>query len=125
MVRFSEDDLSIANTAEEILKALQQARGGFALCGPLQQMLRWTVKAQGVALPDNIDELMGPDTRYGVDDLLDSCARLSYSQPVEQIIGYIHPNIAEAWHQEWDRQVTRSRTQRSGKYLEIQSLLNN
>ena len=115
---------SVPTVAKDFLYAMQETRSGFAVCGPLQQMYRLTLKSQGIPLPDDIDDHMGPDTRYDVDDLLDSCTRLSYTQPVEHIAAFFHPEIAEEWQQEWQKQSEQSREQKKARYLHIQSLLN-
>ena len=67
---------------------------------------------------------------YGIDDILDACTRLSYTQPLDQILLCIDPNIARDWAGEWQRQVvaalgqSRRGSSSGGRYLQIGNLLN-
>ena len=125
MVRYctEEDQESRDKAIRVCLDTLQQTRSGFGLCGPLQQMFRWTVQSNKIILPENIVSRMGSLNRYGVDDVLDACTRLDYSQPIEHIIGYLHPQIADTWHEEWRKQIDGPRRVSNAR-LEITSLLN-
>ena len=71
---------------------------------------------------------MGSFDRYVMDDILDACTRLSYRQPLDQILLGIDPEIAKEWAGEWHRQVTgqaRRGSTSSGRYMQIGNLLNN
>ena len=127
LLRYSKDEPPASKVAYFCLSILQEARAGFAICGPLQELFCRTVKEFGVPLPDNIDELMGAGARYGMDDILDAYTRLSYTPPYNQIVRYLHPSIADQWPDEWRKMISArpSRTESSsGKYLQISSLLN-
>ena len=73
---------------------------------------------------------MGSFDHYGVDDILDACTRLSYTQPIDQILLRIDPNIARDWPGQWQRQVvagfgqSRRGSNSSGRYMQIGNLLN-
>ena len=125
MVRYctEEDKESRGKAIRVCLETLQQTRSGFGLCGPLQQMFRLTVQTNNISLPENVVSGMGSLNRYGVDDILDACTRLDYSQPIELITGYLHPQIADTWHEEWRKQIDGPR-RASNARLEITSLLN-
>ena len=111
------------------LRTIQETRVGFSICGPLQELFRRTATECGVALPDYIQNLMGP-SNYTVDQILDACTRLSYTLPLDQALRHILPTVAHDWPDEWRRIIIApagpSRQQSSsGKYLQIGSLLNN
>ena len=127
LIRYSHRESLNTESIINVLEALQQTRPGFPVCGPLQQMFRATAEVYGIGLPGDVDESMGSMNRYGLDNLLDACTRLEYAQPTDQIVGYINPNIAEKWPEEWEKQIDRPRReqqQQSARYLEINSLLN-
>ena len=129
LVRHSPKEPPASLVVEVCLKTIQETRAGFAICGPLQELFRRTATECGVALPDYIDDLMGP-SKYTVDQILDACTRLSYTQPFDQVLRHILPTVADNWSDEWRRIIIApSRAPRrqssSGKYLQIGSLLNN
>lgn len=67
---------------------------------------------------------------YVMDDILDACTRLSYRQPIDQMLLRIDPEIAKDWPGEWQRQVVaavgqaRRGSTSSGRYMQIGNLLN-
>ncbi|KAL9116521.1 MAG: hypothetical protein Q9187_006954, partial [Circinaria calcarea] len=127
LIRYSRRETLQVEKIIYVLSMLQEARPGFPVCGPLQQMFRATAEAYGIKLPSDIDDHVGVMSRYGLDDLLDACTRLEYAQPTEQIVGYISPDIAKKWPEEWEKQIDMPRRQQqdpSARYLEINSLLN-
>ena len=136
MVRYSsgEDLVSRDKAIRVCLETLQHTRIGFGLCGPLQQMFRLTVNNHGIVLPGDMVRKMGSPNRYGLEDILDACTRLDYSQPIENILGYIDHQIADTWHEEWRNQIGEQIGQkvqnqtdeprRSTTRLEINALLN-
>lgn len=130
LVRHSPKEPPAPQVVHFCLGIMQQTRTGFAICGPLQELFRRTAVECGVDLPDSIDSIMGPVAHYTVDDILDACTRLSYTQPFDQILRHIYECIAEDWQSEWRRIIIAPggaprRQSSSGKYLQINSLLNN
>ena len=73
---------------------------------------------------------MGSFDHYVMDDILDACTRLSYTQPLDQILLRIDSEIAKEWPGEWHRQVVAASEQdrrgsgSSGRYMQIENLLN-
>lgn len=113
------------------LETLQANRPGFAICGPLQELFRKTAAECRIELPSNIRELMKPTQDYGIDDILDACARISYTQPTEQIVRYIDEAIAENWEKDWreiigetDAHPAQHSFADSGRVMHINWLLN-
>ncbi len=129
LVRYSPEQPPASTIVEYCLSTIKETRAGFAICGPLQELFRRTAVECGVELPDNIDDLMGP-FQYAVDQILDACTRLVYTQPFDQVLRHILSTIADDWSYEWRRIVmapgAAPRRQSSrGRYLPIDSLLNN
>lgn len=128
LVRHSPREPPATTVVEYCLSTIKETRAGFAICGPLQELFRRTAVECGVELPDNIEDLMGP-FQYAIDDILDACSRLTYSQPFDQILRHIFSTIADDWSQEWRRIIIAPRSgprrqSSSGMYLQINSLLN-
>ncbi|MCJ1478534.1 hypothetical protein MMC13_007214 [Lambiella insularis] len=127
LIQFSADDPPASDVVSFVSEVMQQNRNGFPLCGPLQQMFQQRAKKQGVEIrKDGTKGLAAPD-HYGVDSILDACTRLEYAQPVDQIRRYIDRSIGEHWQEEWNRQMSSSRTRRqsaSERSMHITSLLN-
>ena len=130
LVRFSPQDPPASDTVEFCLEVLQQTRAGFALCGPLQSLFCQTAEGCGVEFSDEMKATMGSFDHYGMDNILDACTRLSYTQPIDQILLRIDPEIAKDWPGEWQRQVVagtgqaRRGSSSSGRYMSIGNLLN-
>ena len=110
------------------LKVLGQNQKGFPVYGPLVQVFWTSAQEYGVELPDGMEYGgLNSGDRYGVDEILDACTRLSYAQPVDQINRYIDNAIGDQWHEEWTEQITQSRLRRQStteKTMQITSLLN-
>lgn len=127
-MRYSEKEVAAA-AAKTCLEILQTCRPGFEICGPLQQMFRDSADVYQVALPDNIEQLMGSPDQYGVDEMLDASSRLHYSQPSEQIGQYVDMNIGAEWGPEWQSLIVGRPRQRKtsgiGGRMLIDDMLNN
>lgn len=115
----------------EALKESADGRGGFAVCGPLQEMLRRCAVECGTPMPGNLGDLMVPGD-YGPDRLLDACTRLSYTQPMDQIVSNIDEEVAQTFAEEWrkfveglgDNESESSEKSVGEKSMKIGSLLN-
>jgi hypothetical protein len=92
-------------TLKFCLETLQQARAGFPLCGPLQFLFRQRAEECGVRIPEQLKELTESFSSYAMDDILDACTRLTYAEPLDQIVDNIDTNIAKDWSGEWEKQV--------------------
>ena len=71
-------------------------------------MFRRTAVEYNVSLPENIKELMSPDTPYGLDEILDTCTRLTYVQPTDHFTHNIEDSIGMEWPEEWERIMSSS-----------------
>lgn len=131
LIRYSPHEPPDSDVVEFCLGLLQQASGGFAICGPLQELYRRTAYECGVQLPANIETITGQLGNYGMDDILDACTRLDYKQPVDQSVRHIADNVAEEWPSTWEQVVNSPGRPSSAKKLStgerplrIKSLLN-
>ena len=130
LIRFSPRDPPASDTVEFCLEVLQQNSSGFALCGPLQSLFCQTAEECGVQLLDETRAVMGLYDHFVMDDILDACTRLTYRQPIDQILLRIDPEIANDWPGEWQRQVVvaigqaRRASSFSGRYMQIGNVLN-
>ena len=117
------------------LEMLQQTRTGFPLCGTLQHLFVKTIEECGVLPPADLAKIIDSCKLITMDQVLDACTRLTYTQPLSQIIPNIDPSIANDFNREWDRHIVYGPTQvrresssssssSSGRYLQIGSLLN-
>lgn len=128
-IKFPSDNASSADVTAFCLEVLGQNQQGFPVCGPLSQVFWTAAREAGVELPEEKEkELLGSTDRYGVDDILDACTRLSYAQPVDQISRSIDSAIGDHWQDEWREQIASSRSRRQStaeRTMQITSLLNN
>lgn len=84
------------------LETLREALPGFPFVGPLQAMFCQAVEENGYCLPSNIKELMGGQRRYGPENMLDTCERMTYTQPVDMLLDRLDPKIAENFGGAWN-----------------------
>ena len=130
LVRFSPQEPPALDTLEFCLEVLQQTSTGFAVCGPLESLFCKTTEECGVQLSDEIRPVIDSLDHYVMDDILEACTRLSYTQPLNHILLRIDPEIAKDWPGEWQRQVvtafgqSRRGSSSSGRYMQIGNLLN-
>ena len=77
------------------MNALQETRAGFDLCGPLQELLRQRAVACNIQIPSSISPLLGSLSHFGMDEILDACTRLSFTQPLKQILSHFDGEVTE------------------------------
>jgi len=127
-IKYPPDNPSSADVTAFCLEVLGQNKKGFPVCGPLSQVFWTAARGVGVELPEDKEkELLGSTDRFGVDDILDTCTRLSYAQPVDQISRYIDNAIGDHWQDEWREQIASSRSRRQStaeRAMQITALLN-
>lgn len=102
--------------------ALQEARIGFPVCDPLQELFRKRAVRHDAKVPPELVNTMQSEVRFSMDDILDACMRLSYVQPLPQITCHFDPAMAS---QRADFEATQSPTSVSstGK-MQIGAVLN-
>jgi len=105
IISYSPQDPPARETVKFCLQTLQEARAGFGLCGPLQLLFRQRAEEYGVRIPEQLGELTESFSYYAMDDILDACTRLTYAEPLDQIMHYIDPAIAKDWSVEWEKQI--------------------
>ena len=113
-----------------VLKESADGRGGFSICGPLQEMFRQSAVECGVPLPDDLLNLMGPPSQYSPDNLLDAYTRLSYVQPAGRITDHLERTFAQDFVTQWqdifDTSLSAGKedSPSSERSMQIASLLN-
>ncbi|KAL8822526.1 MAG: hypothetical protein Q9191_006739 [Dirinaria sp. TL-2023a] len=129
IIRHSPQNPPASEVAVFCLEMLSETSAGFAICGPLSALFRQTLTEYGIALPDDLDDRIGSPVEYSLDDILDTCTRLTYVQPTEQILRHLDSSLAIDWGREWQQQVVENASRRrrlssSGHHMDIGSLLN-
>ena len=129
LIRHSPNDPDASEVVKFCLGVLDQCRPGFAVCGPLQELIRRTAVECGVAIPSEVQDLVAALGPIDMDSILDACTRLSYTQPMDQILPHIDPSIGQYWNDEWrtfivERHGQTRKPPSSGRYLQIGNILN-
>ena len=118
------------------LEGLEEAKVGYPLAGPLQKMFRIALDGYNISIPDELERLCGPSSKYGPEELLDACTRSSYQQPIAHLLPNIGPRVAQDFMDEWqkrcgDRPLQDTAMESSGnsrierqKSMQIHALLN-
>ena len=102
LIRQSPNDPPASEVVAFCLDLLRQSCSGFAISGTLQELFRRTAVDYNIPLPEEINELMSPDTPYGLDEILDACTRLTYTQPTDLFTHNIGDSIGMEWPEEWE-----------------------
>lgn len=95
-----EDDISRA--VSFCLTSLSQAHEGFPFLGPLMAMFAERIVQHGHRLPDEFSYIPHGNPQYGLEEKLDTCERLTYNQPTDQLIGRLDPSIGREFDKEWE-----------------------
>ena len=133
LIRYSPNQPSATGVVENCLLYLKESadgKGGFPVCGPLQEMFRRSAIECHVRLPDNIYDLMGGSTNYTSENLLDACTRLSYQQPVERVVASMEDTTSDDFTQKLSDRILALNARAGGatpntRKIQIDSLLNN
>lgn len=124
-----ENSMEVTKFCMENLEETADGKGGFSVCGPLQKAFFQTAKDCGVPITDNFPNLISSLPPLNTDNILDACTRLSYTQPVDQVISILDPSIGQDFEKGWrdliDGHEPEMDQAGSGKeYMQISSLLN-
>ncbi|MCJ1379996.1 hypothetical protein MMC17_003099 [Xylographa soralifera] len=86
----------------QILKEAADGRGGYGVCGPLQEAFRKAAVECNIPLPEEIDDLMkfNPKTE-NPDAIINATTRLSYTQPVFQAVRCMNETFGDEFAEEW------------------------
>ena len=103
LVAHDNHDGSAIETARFCLEGLEEAKVGYPVAGPLQRMFRLALDGYSMLIPDELERLCGPSSKYGPDELLDACTRSSYQQPITQLLPNLDPGLAQDFMDEWQK----------------------
>lgn len=101
IIKHDAHGISTSEVIRFCIEDLQDAKAGYPLAGPLQRMFATSVAESNVAIPSDLERLIGPSHQYQVDDLLNACTRLSYQVPVAQLRLNMRPTLAQDFVDEW------------------------
>ena len=68
------------------MSALQEAHSGFHLCVTLQDLLRQRALAHNIELAEGTRSMLGSRPHIGMDEILDACTRMTYTQPLKEVL---------------------------------------
>ncbi|KFY22914.1 hypothetical protein V493_06239 [Pseudogymnoascus sp. VKM F-4281 (FW-2241)] len=98
------DDPSIKDGSEAVtigMESLHESNIGFPAAGALQELLRRSVVACSLKLPQSLDYLLTPQgnvrSAHSYNDFIDVCTRPSYHQPLRGVSKKFDGNFAEDW----------------------------
>lgn len=103
-VRYDGQGQSTARTVEFCLTSLEEAKVGYPVAGPLQQMFRHSLTECSIPIPRNLQGMMGSvSARIGPEELLDACTRPTYKQPITQLIPNMEEELGQRFIEGWQR----------------------
>lgn len=92
-IRFDRENPSIADTIRFCLESLQEAKVGYSIAGPLQQMFCLSMAEYQIPVPDDLVEAIHASSECEPEHLLDACTRPTYKQPLKQILPNLDKNL--------------------------------
>jgi len=81
------------------LQALDYNRRGFLVCEPIRRMFRSNLQSLGVKLPPHVDKDQGQRGAYSLEEILDTCMRVSYLQPSEGLAVKVSEDFVREWRE--------------------------
>ncbi|KAF1987459.1 hypothetical protein K402DRAFT_49490 [Aulographum hederae CBS 113979] len=84
------------------LEMLNESLSSFGFAGPLQDMFCRAMTERSLPLPPNLNELLNGRTQYDPEEMLDTCERLTYQQPVDMLLPRLDPAIVGDFEKEWN-----------------------
>lgn len=100
LVRQHTHDPSPVDPIRFCLESLQEAKAGYPLAGPLQQMFRISMGEYNVTVPNDLERLIGDSSRNGPEEFLDACTRISYQQPTSHILLSLDSGVSQEFVRE-------------------------
>ena len=104
VVRYDGPGGTTPRTVEFCLTSLEEAKVGYPVAGPLQQMFRHSLTEYSIPIPEELEGMMGGvSARIGPEELLDACTRPTYKQPITQIIPNMEADSGQRFMDGWQR----------------------
>ena len=101
VVRYDGHGETTPRTVEFCLTSLEEAKVGYPLAGPLQQMFRLSLGEYGIPVPNEVERMIGTSARIGPEDLLDACTRPTYKMPFSQILPNMEADLGQEFMNGW------------------------
>lgn len=89
------------DTIRFCIESLEDAKFGYPVAGPLQRMFANRLIECNISLPNDLENLVGSPHIYQLEDLLNVCARSSYTPPITQLLQNFKPSLAQDFMDEW------------------------
>lgn len=104
VVRYDGHGETIPRTVEFCLTSLEEAKVGYPVAGPLQQMFRHSLTEYSIPVPKELERMMGGvSARLGPEELLNACTRPTYKQPITQILPNMEAELGQNFMDGWQR----------------------
>ena len=103
VVRYDGHGDTTPKTVEFCLTSLEEAKVGYPVAGPLQQMFRHSLTEYGIPVPNELEHMMGVSACIGPEKLLDACIRPTYKQPIEQFLPNMEAELGQNFMDGWQR----------------------
>ena len=130
MIRFTKGDPSFpaADVVRFCMDVLEEAKIGPSICGPLQQMFGSAALEMGLTMPDDLKHMIHQCSKYSPEDLLIACTRVTFKQPITQILPMLDASLVEDFPEVWQKMSATllggKRSKEKDQSLRIESLLN-
>ena len=89
------------DTVRFCIESLEDAKCGYPVAGPLQRMFANRLVDCNIPLPNDLENLVGSPHIYQLEDMLNVCARSSYTPPITQILQNFEESLAQDFMDEW------------------------
>lgn len=104
VVRYDGHGGTTPRTVEFCLTSLEEAKVGYPVAGPLQQMFRHSLTEYKIPIPKDLEGILaGVSARIGPEELLDACTRPTYKQPITQFIPNMEADLGQRFMDGWQR----------------------
>lgn len=101
LVRYDSHNPYVSENVTFCLTSLEDMRARYAVARPLLYMFRITIKDLGISISDDLERRLEASVRLDPDELLDACTRLTYKQPISQILINTETGLTQSFVDRW------------------------
>lgn len=109
LVRYDRRSEATEQAMHFCLRALEEAKTGYPVAGPLQKMFRVALTEYQISVSRELERVMNSTLRLGTEELIKVCTRPTYRLPFSQLLPNTKKDLSQQFVVEWQRFEDRQR----------------
>ena len=103
LVRYDGQGEATGQATHFCLRALEEAKTGYPVAGPLQKMFRTALTEYQIPVSRELERMMSSTLRLGAEELIKVCTRPTYRLPFSQLLQNTKKDLSQQFVEEWQR----------------------